>query len=56
MKKNILFVGLYDDHNFGDPIIGECTEWIYRRQLTKADTTTSKSVWTEALTGTAHDR
>lgn len=36
MKKNILFVGLYDDHNFGDPIIGECTEWIYRHQLAKS--------------------
>ena len=35
MKKRILFIGLYDDHNFGDPIIGECTEWLYRRQLGK---------------------
>lgn len=28
--KRIAFIGLYDEHNYGDPIIGECTEWLFK--------------------------
>ena len=31
--KRICFVGLYEDRNFGDPIIADCTEWLYKREL-----------------------
>ncbi|MDE6354863.1 MAG: polysaccharide pyruvyl transferase family protein [Prevotella sp.] len=35
MKNNlkICFVGLYDEKNFGDPIIAHCTEWLYSQHL-----------------------
>lgn len=32
MKRNkhkLVFVGLYDEKNLGDPIIAHCTEWLY---------------------------
>lgn len=30
----ICFVGLYNEKNLGDPIIGDCVEWLYARALT----------------------
>ena len=32
-NKKIVFVGLYDEKNFGDPIIAHCTEWLYLREI-----------------------
>lgn len=31
-KLKIQFVGLYEVKNFGDPIIAQCTEWLYKTQ------------------------
>lgn len=28
-KNKLVFVGLYDEKNLGDPIIAHCTEWLY---------------------------
>lgn len=34
MKKHkLVFVGLYDVKNYGDPIIAHCTEWLYSKHL-----------------------
>lgn len=33
----IAFVGLYNELNFGDPIIFDCTEWLYRRYMISHD-------------------
>lgn len=35
--KRICFVGLYEDRNFGDPIIADCTEWLYKNELGSQD-------------------
>ena len=35
--KRICFVGLYEDRNFGDPIIADCTEWLYKHELGSQD-------------------
>lgn len=32
-QKKICFVGLYNEKNLGDPIIFDCTEWLYRHYL-----------------------
>lgn len=32
-KVKIAFVGLYDEQNLGDPIIFDCTEWLYRKYV-----------------------
>ena len=29
----ICFIGLYDEKNLGDPIIGDCVEWLYAQAL-----------------------
>ena len=31
----IAFVGLYEEMNFGDPVIAECTEWLFLNYLKK---------------------
>lgn len=28
---NVCFVGLYEECNYGDPIIAHCTEWLYKK-------------------------
>lgn len=37
----IVFVGLYDEENLGDPIITYCTEWLYRKVITHHEITSS---------------
>lgn len=32
-KHKLIFVGLYDETNFGDPIIAYCTEWLYSQHI-----------------------
>lgn len=34
-KHKLVFCGLYDEKNFGDPIIAHCTEWLYSQLLEK---------------------
>lgn len=29
ITKKICFVGLYNEHNMGDPVIAHCTEWLF---------------------------
>ncbi len=35
-KLNIAFVGLYEEKNFGDPIIAKCTEFLFLSQINDA--------------------
>lgn len=38
-KHKLIFIGLYDEKNFGDPIIAHCTEWLYSQYLQEEFTT-----------------
>lgn len=44
----ICFVGLYDEKNLGDPIIGDCVEWMYAQAL-GAETLHSKRLTIDYL-------
>lgn len=41
-KRKICFVGLYDEKNLGDPVISDCTEWLYRKYVTSGDFVSSR--------------
>lgn len=39
-KISICFVGLYEQTNLGDPILAQCTEWLYQNHLSGFDVQT----------------
>lgn len=41
-KRKICFVGLYDEKNLGDPVISDCTEWLYRKYVAPDDFVSSR--------------
>ena len=36
-QRKICFVGLYNEKNLGDPIIFDCTEWLYGKYVESGD-------------------
>lgn len=44
MKRRITicFVGLYEQTNLGDPILAQCTEWLYQKHLSEFEVVTQR--------------